>query len=61
MSIFNNKNSNKIEENQEKRPLLEENKTLFERIMHFFSYTFKYALLSPWQKRIAAMFGRSNP
>jgi hypothetical protein len=59
--MFNNKNSNKIEENQEKRPLLEENKTMFERIMHFFSYTFKYALLSPWQKRIAAMFGRSNP
>ncbi len=55
------KNNKKIDHFEDKKPLLEENKTLLERLLHFFSYSFRYGLLSPWQKRIKALFGFGSP
>ena len=51
------KNNKKIDHFEDKKPLIEENKTMLDRIMHFFSYTFRYGIISPWQKRIKALFG----
>jgi hypothetical protein len=49
-----------VEDKSEKRPLLEENKTFLQRLRHFFTYTFRYAFLSPLQRGFKDLF-RSKP
>ena len=49
-------NKNNVEDKSEKKPLLEEQKTFIEKMIHFFSYTVRYAFLSPLMRGFKDMF-----
>jgi hypothetical protein len=40
--------------------LLEENKSPWERVVHFFTYTLKYAIINPWMRSIKDFLGLSS-
>ena len=49
-------NKNNVEDKSEKKPQLEEHKTPFEKMIHFFSYTIRYAFFTPLMRGFKNMF-----
>lgn len=55
--MFGNNKKPELDETEDKKPLLEHNKSPMERVIHFFTYTIKYAILNPWMRTVKDFFG----